>query len=142
MASISLTFWARSSTTRTVASSAIAAPAVEVPAHLGREVAHADRLLEVPVEALLECAGPVRRHGEGGEGHHRYAGGARIRAQHRQGGVTVDPGELQVHEDDVRAGPLRLRDGVLARGQHPDGEPVELQDVPGELEVALVVLDQ
>src|SRR5262245_48261213 len=69
IASISLTFWARSSTTRTVASSAIAAPAVEVLAHLGREVPHADRLLEVPVEALLEGAGAVRRHGEGGEGH-------------------------------------------------------------------------
>ena len=54
---------------------------------------------------------------------------------------AVDPGQLEVHQDQLRRAPLRQLDTLLAGPRLDHLVSGELQHVPDQLEVPLVVLD-
>src|SRR6476661_452933 len=145
-ASMRRTFCGRSSTTSTVPPSSVmttSRPTCEqVAPHLVRELAHTDRLLEVAVEAGRQRLLAIRAHGEGGEGDDGDGGRSWVLPQPSERRVPTDPGELEVHQDEVREAPGCFGDRVLPCRGDRHREPGELQDVSRELEVSRVVLDE
>ena len=82
-------------------------PRAEEVADLLREAAHADRLLDVAVEAGRERALAVLVHREGGHRHDRDVLAVAADPDLTQRLGAVDAGQLEVHQDQVAVAPSR-----------------------------------
>src|SRR5712691_7423140 len=110
-ASSSRTFAGTSSTTRIRGCRSFSAviSLAQVAAHLVGELAHADRLRQVAVEALGEEPLLVAAHRGRGEGDDRELGGARVLPQKLERLVAAQVRHADVHQHEVRE--VRLREG-------------------------------
>src|SRR5215211_3500043 len=133
---------ARSSTARTRGSSVIIRLHTgQECAHLLRELAHANGLLQVAVEAGPEDTLAIVLHRERGDGDDGSGGGRGALPQLLEGLHAVDTGELEVQQHQI--GRARTGEGEALLGGACLGRPesVELQYIADELQVPFIVLD-
>src|SRR3954454_6228942 len=93
-------------------SSAIVLP--EESLHLGDHGARLARLREIPVASHLHRLLTIRRERVGGEGDDRDLSRLRIVLQHLRRFPSVDDGNRDVHQNEVRLFRPRLRNPLLA----------------------------
>ena len=99
------------------------------------------RLCDVAVKSGIEHSLAIVVHRRCG---HRYDSGVlkrRGRADSRQRLEPVDPGELDVHEHELRTAVLQNRQAVLATVGLKDRVAVKFQDVGQQTPARLVVFD-
>ena len=85
---------------------------------------------------------PIPGHGVGGHGDHRQVPEARVLPQAAGGGVAVHDRHLAIHEDAVEGRGGQPGQGLGAIVGHLDLDAVAHQQLPGQLLVDGIVLDQ
>src|SRR5262245_9007060 len=141
--SSSRTFAGTSSTTR-IRGAGSGSPVIsrpQVTANLVGQLSHADRLLQVAVEALGQEALLVAAHRRGGMGDDRDLGRPRILLQKLERLLAAQIGHADVHEDEVGDVLLGHCDALDSAGRLERAEAGELEHVARQPPVVLVVVD-
>src|SRR5829696_9385740 len=113
---------------------------LEVAGHRLDELEHVDRLGDVPVEPGLEEVFTIAGHGLRGQRDHRDRLRSLIRLDSSECLDPVDPGKLDVHEDEVGDVLRGQFDRLLAARRLERLVSLRLEDVAEELHVLLIVL--